>query len=300
MATYTLDRQANNSDAVLPSEGTQDDIVISANGDDDGGSDFDVLNLIGADVDFISYNVGDPEAGIVVFNDGTQMAFSEIEGVIPCFTPGTAIATPKGEVAVEKLKIGDRVLTRDNGIQRITWVGVKRVDQDQISSMLQLRPILIRAGALGEGMPDRDMLVSPSHRMLLVSEMAQLYFEESEVLVAAKHMIKMAGVEVSNEPHVTYIHIMCENHEIVLSDGTWSESFQPSDYTLKGFDTSQREELFALFPELATRDGVKAYRGARRTLKKQEANLLFKNWTCASQPNPQVYPNQAVRAALSA
>ena len=237
---------------------------------------FDILNLIGADVDFIQLDADAPGAGVVEFANGQKIAFSDIDRVVPCFTPGTAIATPKGEVAVEALKPGDRVLTRDNGIQTISWVGTKRLDFAQLKAAPQLRPIKIKAGALGDDMPERDMLVSPSHRMLIVSHQAELYFSQSEVLVAAQHMLAMDGVEVSEQPYITYIHIMCENHEIVLSDGAWSESFQPADITLKGFDSDQREELFALFPELETPDGIAAYRAARRTLGRREAKLLFK------------------------
>ena len=254
--------------------GSGNDSVIG--GEDPDGTDIDVLDLTGSGVDFITYDVGDPEAGTVTFLNGDTMDFSEIETVVPCFTPGTAIATPKGEVAVETLKVGDRVLTRDNGIQTIIWTGQKRVDFQQLKLLPELRPILIKAGAIGDGQPERDMLVSPSHRMLILSELAQLYFEQSEVLVAAKHMLAMDGVEVSDQPYVTYIHFICQNHEIVLSDGAWSESFQPGDYTMKGFDEQQREEIFMIFPELQTEEGLENYRAARKTLKKHEAKILFK------------------------
>lgn len=237
---------------------------------------YGLLNLIGADVAYISFDVADPDAGVVTFNNGDTLNVSEIDRVVPCFTPGTAIATPKGEVLVENLQRGDRILTRDNGIQEISWIGKKRLDFEELKAAPQLRPIKIAKGAMGDGMPERDMLVSPSHRMLIVSHYAELYFGQSEMLVAAQHMMNMDGVSVSDQPYITYIHIMCENHEIVLADGAWSESFQPMDYTLKGFDAEQRDELFGLFPELETSEGVAAYGAARRTLKRREAKLLFK------------------------
>ncbi|EBA10870.1 Hint domain-containing protein [Roseobacter sp. CCS2] len=241
---------------------------------DDAG--LDILKLIGADVDFITFDAAHPDAGVVTFTNGNTMTFAEIDRVVPCFTPGTAIATPNGEVLVEKLRSGDRILTRDNGIQTISWVGTKRLDFADLKTAPQLRPIKILAGALGDNMPERDMLVSPSHRMLIVSHQAEFYFGQSEILVAARHMLGMEGVDVCDQPYITYIHIMCQNHEIVLSDGAWSESFQPADFTLKGFDTEQREELFALFPELETSDGIAAYGAARRTLSRRESKLLFK------------------------
>lgn len=255
--------------------GTTGDVVIG--GEDADGSDIDVLDLTGAGVDFITYTPGDPESGVVTFTDGTTMTFSEIENVIPCFTPGTRIATPTGERRVENLAIGDRVLTRDNGIQSITWVGEKSLNTNDLEQSPDIRPILIRAGSLGDGLPERDMMVSPNHRLLVVSEMAQLYFAETEVLVAAKHMTKMKGIETVKTQRSTYIHFMCENHEIVLSDGAWTETFQPGDYSLKGIDADQRNELLQLFPELATKDGLRNYRAARKPLKKHESRLILAN-----------------------
>lgn len=259
-----------------PDQGHQAVLPAMELHNDAAGSAFDILNLIGAEIDYVTYDTDAPEAGIVAFTNGQTISFSDMDRVVPCFTPGTAIATPKGEVPVESLKPGHRILTRDNGIQTVTWVGTKRLDFDELRAAPQLRPIKISAGALGDNMPERDMLVSPSHRMLIVSQLAELHFGQSEMLVAAQHMLAMDGAEVADQPYVTYIHIMCQNHEIVLADGAWSESFQPADFTLKGFDAEQREELFGLFPELDTAEGVAAYGAARRTLSGREAKLLFK------------------------
>ena len=245
-------------------------------GEDADGSDVDVLDLTGSNVDFITYDENDPEAGVVTFLDGTTMTFMEIENVIPCFTPGTTIATPKGERLVEELQEGDRIITRDNGIQEIAWVGHKSMDGKQLAANPHLKPILIKAGSLGDGLPERDMLVSPNHRVLVASEMTQLYFEEREVLAAAKHMTGAQGIHAVDVMATTYIHFMFEKHEVVLSNGAWTESFQPGDYSLKGIGNSQRNEIFELFPELATKGGLEDYQSARKALKKHEARLLMK------------------------
>jgi hypothetical protein len=123
------------------------------------------------------------------------LTFTEIENVIPCFTPGTRIATPRGEVAVEDLREGDRVITRDNGLQEIRWTGARSLGAGELMAAPNLRPVLIRAGALGHGLPERDMLVSPQHRLLLTSERAALYFGEREVLAAARHLTGMEGID---------------------------------------------------------------------------------------------------------
>jgi len=263
--------------------GTGDDLFLGGNhgdmvtgGEDADGQDIDVLDLTGSNVERIEFADDDPEAGVVFFQNGTTMKFSEIENVIPCFTPGTMIATPRGERAVEELEVGDRIITRDNGIQEIAWVGHKPISGTQLIQNPHLQPILIKRGALGHGLPERDMMVSPNHRVLVSSEKTQLYFEESEVLAAAKHMAGADGIHAVDVMQTTYIHFMFERHEVVLSNGAWTESFQPGDYSLKGIGNSQRNEIFDLFPELETKAGLENYHSARKSLKKHEAKLLLK------------------------
>ncbi len=234
----------------------------------------DLLNLTGPQVKKIAFKPKNPDASCVTYGCGTTLTYAQIAQVIPCFTPGTRIATPKGEKLVENLKIGDRVVTRDNGIRHITWAGQKTMQMQDLQISATMRPVLIRAGALGQGLPERDMIVSPNHRVLVVSDMAKRHFAESEVLIAAKHLTQMKGITPIDLPKATYIHFMCETHEIVLSDGAWTESFQPGDDTLQGIDADQREELFLLFPELATKEGLRRYRAARKTLQQTEAGLI--------------------------
>ena len=254
--------------------GNGGDVVVG--GEDADNSDIDVLDLTGSNVQSIVYDPGDPESGTVTFLDGTTMTFSEIENVIPCFTPGTTIATAKGERLVEELHVGDRIITRDNGIQEIAWMGHKEMSGRQLVQNPHLKPILIKAGALGNGLPERDMMVSPNHRVLVASELTQLYFEENEVLAAAKHMVGAKGIHAVDVIQTTYVHFMFERHEVVLSNGAWTESFQPGDYSLKGIGNSQRNEIMEIFPELATRTGLDGYQSARKALKKYEAKLLLK------------------------
>lgn len=255
-------------------------------GEDADDLDVDVLDLRGAAEEVnaggslsVTYTSGDPEAGVVTFFDAAGVVtgttdFSEIENVIPCFTPGTLIATPKGERRVEDLKAGDRVITRDNGIQEIRWLGSRDMTRDELAGASHLQPVLICKGALGNGLPERDMMVSPNHRVLVANDKTALYFEDREVLVAAKHLTGLPGVDVIETSSVTYIHFMFDQHEVVLSDGAWTESFQPGDLTLRGLDNAQRNELLELFPELKTEKGQAAYPAARRSLKKHEAHLL--------------------------
>lgn len=193
---------------------------------------------------------------------------------VPCFTPGTLIATPRGEVPVEMLKAGDRIITRDNGVQEIRWAGRKDLTGRDLVSAPHLRPVFIRGGALGNGLPERDMLVSPNHRMLVASERTQLYFDDSEVLASARHLVGLPGIRVVDALRVSYLHFMFDRHEIVLSNGAWTESFQPCQAALRVVGDARRSEICALFPELAVGEGQGAFAAARKTLKGHEVRLV--------------------------
>lgn len=270
-------------------DGGSEGFVDTPDVSDPANGDYDILDLTGAgvrDVDWRIVNTvtdsnGNGIDGTVEYLDGAgnvtgTMNFFEIEEVVPCFTPGTLIATPAGEKLVEDLEVGDRVITRDNGIQEIKWVGRKDLTGHDLARKPHLNPVLIRQGALGNNLPEHDMLVSPNHRVLVANDKTALYFEEREVLVAAKHLLGLDGVEEVETGSVSYIHIMFDQHEVVLSNGAWTESFQPGDYSLKGIGNAQRQEILELFPELAEAEGLKAYASARRSLKKHEAALLVR------------------------
>jgi len=277
------------------SGGADEDRFINVNAGDlvDGnaevttGEDFDTLDLTGSAPEGGRLEVvitgpdsnGNGFDGVVNYfdsdgNDAGSLTFTEIEDIIPCFTPGTMIATASGERPVQDLQIGDRVITRDNGIQEIRWIGKRDMSGQDLSNAAHLRPVLIRQGALGKGLPERDMLVSPQHRVLMASDKTALYFDEAEVLVAAKHLTDMEGIDVVEVSHTTYIHVMFDQHEVILSDGAWTESFQPGDQTLASMGQGPRSEILELFPELETEIGIRAYVSARRSLKKHEAKLL--------------------------
>lgn len=98
---------------------------------------------------------------------------------------------------------------------------------------------------------------------------------QDEVLVAAKHLVHLDGVRVLGaHADVTYVHFMCAQHEVVLSDGAWTESFQPGDHSLAGFDAPQRCEVLELFPQWAIYAGLNTYKAARMAITKEEASLI--------------------------
>lgn len=181
----------------------------------------------------------------------------------PCFTAGTEIATPRGPIPIEDLRAGDRVLTRDNGYRPIRWIGARRFEAAVLADYPELQPVRIAAGALGDGRPARDIVVSPQHRMLLTGAEAIRLAGESEILLAAVDLIDFGVAEPAPFDAVVYVHILFDAHEIVCANGCWSESFLPEAAALDGLHTAQRREILTIFPELATSAGQAAFALAR-------------------------------------
>jgi Ca2+-binding RTX toxin-like protein len=228
----------------------------------------------------LTYDPLNIENGTITFlaSDGFTvvgtLTFTDIENlVIVCFTAGTEIMTDRGAIAVEVLQPGDLVVTRDNGLQPLRWVGTRHVSLTDLLARPELQPVRIGLGALGNAGPVRSTLVSPQHRVLIEGAKAEMYFGESEVLVPAKHLLGTAEVTraVPSEG-VTYVHILFDRHELVLSNGFWTESFQPAERTLSALEDNARDEVLELFPELATNAG--AFPAARLSLKSHEARVL--------------------------
>jgi Hint domain len=92
------------------------------------------------------------------------------------------------------------------------------------------------------------------------------------VLVAAKHLLGQPGVTLGEMAAVTYLHLLFDAHEIIRSDGAWTESFQPADRTLGALDAEARAELAAIFPD---QDMTVGFAAARRSLKAHEAKVLL-------------------------
>jgi hypothetical protein len=186
---------------------------------------------------------------------------------VPCFVAGTRIATPGGEVAVERLQPGDLVLTLDHGAQPLRWIGARTVP-----AAGDFAPVRIRAGSFGR---HRGLMLSPQHRVLVRDEAAELLFGEAEVLVAARDLVDGWSVTRVEGGEVTYVHLLFDRHEVVWSEGLATESFLPGPQTVSAFDDPALQELHALFPDFDARLGTGYGPAARRALKRHEAEVLF-------------------------
>ena len=262
----------DDQDTITLVEGESDNDVVAGG---EGGTDFDILNLVGKYT--IAYDPMDGESGTITWRNGDTTTFTGIEQInfVPCFTPGALIDTANGPVAVEHLLPGDMVLTRDGGYQPVRWIGRRDLSLADLARNPRLQPVTIRAGALGRGLPERDLTVSPQHRMLLTGAATELLTGEAEALAAAAHLTCLPGVSHRKVGAVSYIHVMFDRHEIVRADGVWTESFQPGDHVLDDMDAETRAELLQLFPELGAAEGIAQYAAARLTLKPHEVRAAL-------------------------
>lgn len=178
------------------------------------------------------------------YSDRAAVAYEATASLV-CFTPGTLIETACGPVPAEQLEEGDLLMTLDHGLQPLKLVfqtahpfGIQRREHN---------PILFQAGSLGNGLPRQDLGVSPQHRILMDDPSECL-----EVLVPAKAFLGKPGVrQMPQGRSVTYIHLVMERHEVLMSNGMPSESFFPGPQALKSLSGSEYRDLVALFPGLA-------------------------------------------------
>lgn len=172
-----------------------------------------------------------------------------------CFCGGSEISTELGERPVERLEVGDMIWTSRGDLKPILWIGRREVSMAELMVYPNLRPIRITAGAMGNNLPRKDLLVSPQHRMVVSSKIAQRMFGKSEVLVAAVKLLSVPSVYIDKRlKPVSYFHMLFEAHEIVFAEGAATESLYSGPMALKSMKPELRKEMEFLFPELSERD----------------------------------------------
>lgn len=180
---------------------------------------------------------------------------------VPCFTLGTRIDTPTGPRRIETLAAGDLVCTHDGAPKPLRWIG-----RTTVAARDKLAPIEFAPGSIGN---TRTLLVSPEHRMLLTGWQAEIFFGQPEMLMAAKHFVN--GTTIRRRPGgvVTYLHMLFDDHELVISDGAISESLLPAAEATQWFDDEAQAELRLLFPGLF--DGRRRARTRRTCVTARES-----------------------------
>jgi Hint domain len=176
-----------------------------------------VINYLDSDFYDSSAIVDSGTGSFAMMSSYTYSSGGTMDGSLidpACFTRNTLISTPTGSTPVQDLAIGDLILNHQGQAVPVKWIGTQRVHPAFGKDNL---PVCIRAGALGSGLPLRDLFVSPCHAMYLADG----------VLVQAKALIN--GITINQvqtwKGDVEYFHIETEHHEIILAEGAPTETF---------------------------------------------------------------------------
>jgi len=266
--------------------GDDDDLLIlTSSGGSDTVSDFDIGDedsdgFFNDQLDVSELSGGSGAAGmvttadVVVTDDGSGNAlltFPEgeqlvLQGVapaslssqsqlysagVPCFTPGIRIATARGAVPVEQIRVGDLLQTADNGFQPVIWTGCRELSADDLKHNPHLRPILLNPGGVLAN--DTALLVSPQHRFMVNRRHLGDLGGGNEAFLRARLLQDLTpdtAVSSTRCAGVSYIHLMTERHQVIFAEGVATETFWPGPEALCGLSPQDRRELFDLFPEL--------------------------------------------------
>jgi hypothetical protein len=164
------------------------------------------------------------------------------------FVAGSVVRCKDGMRPIEAITAGDLVWTADQGYAPVAWVATTHVD---LSQTPDLAPVEILRGALGPKSPERPVLVSPEHRVLMTGHRLELYTGLDEALVPVRLLANGKTMrQRSDLAEVIYVHLMFSHHEIVDCGGLFSESYHPEAVSLAALDSDQRDALYQAYPHL--------------------------------------------------
>ncbi|WP_296711194.1 Hint domain-containing protein [Rhodoblastus sp.] len=189
-----------------------------------------IMNAAGTLSQSFAFASGTAMDQIVVTDNGG------IDTIAICFMAGAMIRTPDGEAAVETLKRGDLVLTAEGAAKPVAWLGRQTISA-LFADPVRNWPVRIRAGALDENIPSRDLLLSPDHALLV-----------GGALFHAGALVNGTSIrrETQVPPTWVYYHVELEDHSLILAENTPAETFV-DNVERRNFDNWAEHE--ALYPD---------------------------------------------------
>ena len=194
----------------------------------DGFATGNAIDLVGITADAAVWSpgtltisdTGSPIATLLLSGDYSAAQFNVTDNAggstvtATCYAAGTRILTPRGEIAIEHLRVGDPVQTVSGRAQPIDWIGRRRVDFRRHPNRHRVLPVRIAAHAFGPGRPRRELLLSPDHAVFV-----------EDVLIPIRHLINGTTVAQITRQAITYYHIELPRHDVLLANGMPAESY---------------------------------------------------------------------------
>ncbi|MEP2532849.1 Hint domain-containing protein [Shimia sp.] len=195
----------------MPPSGDTIEVLVLVEVDDDGN----IAEIYGAPLAPLAPKTDYMLVGIDQENALTRLA----QLACVSFTRGTRITTATGEQKpIEDLRIGDRILTRDDGPREIRWIG-----HSTQRAVGEFAPIVITAGALNN---TEDLKVSPDHRLFIYQRHDHIGAGRAELMVKARHLVNGDTVHVQEGGFVDYFQLMFDTHQIIFAEGISAETMQ--------------------------------------------------------------------------
>ncbi|MGR3374408.1 Hint domain-containing protein [Pseudooceanicola sp.] len=170
---------------------------------------------------------------------GAARRFAEVACV--SFTRGTHITMGSGlQKPIEELEVGDRVLTRDDGVQQVRWIG-----HSTVRATGDFAPVLIRAGTLNN---DHDLVVSPDHRLFVYQREDALGVGRSELLVKVRHLLNGETITRLDGGFVEYYQLLFDRHQIIYAEGIAAETLLVDTRTRAALPPEIDAKLAAVLP----------------------------------------------------
>ena len=205
------------------------------------------LNNDSSSTDLVTINV--TTGTLSLFNTAYSNEVTDISPTIQCFVAGTMIACPEGERAVETLAVGDLVLNAAGAACPVRFLGRRALD---LTVAREHAPVLIPAGAIADGVPSRDLRVSPDHAIAI-----------DGVLVTARALLG-GPIRQDFVESVVYCHIQLDGHDVVIANGTPCETLLDAEDPV-GFDNAEEAVITDVFlapclPRVSQGEAVEAIR----------------------------------------
>ncbi|PSL21713.1 Hint domain-containing protein [Shimia abyssi] len=215
---------------------------------------FDSVQEVG-DVYRFSYTGTDGQPHTVTIDPVSKNGTGTVS--VLCFTDGTLIRTPMGDVPIEDLSVGDMVMCGDGEARAIKWIGERKLSHADLIAHPNLKPVFLEANAMAPDQPATPLRLSPQHRVMLRDWRAELLMGEEEVLVPAKSLINDQSIRTCvPKQGVTYFHILLRGHHTLFANNLECETLLPADMAKTALSGEARQEILTVFPELVTDFGA--------------------------------------------